>query len=110
MWAIQAKRVLTLAYVINVCETTTGYTKETTNAVVSTIVESERMAEMTNLVNELKESSDMPFTVWSMFDINRRFALSYLLALIRVRPVSRRLFLEKLFLEFFFISKHFILE
>ena len=77
-----ASRVLTLSYVVHVCETTTAYTKEMTNAVVSILVESGRMTEMADLVAELKESSEFSFTVWSMFDINRRFVLSLLSSLI----------------------------
>ena len=74
--------ILILVYVIDVCESVTARTKKMTTAVETALIQSGRMSETSDVMHELRESSNFAFAVCSVFDINRRTALSFLSSLI----------------------------
>ena len=74
--------VLSISYLVNVCEHLASRTKDRTNELIDSLTQTGALFEMPAFVSELERSSDVKVTVWSAFDINRRFALSFLASMI----------------------------
>ena len=71
---------LILAYLIQVCEWASAGTRDQTRLLTRRLLS--KTCGMKNLARELEANATFQFTVWSMFDMNRRFALSFLSSLI----------------------------
>ena len=75
-------QVLLLCYLINTCESVTAFVRQESERTSELLVRSSRMKQLSALAAQIERSSSFTFTVWSTFDISRRFAISFLSSLI----------------------------